>query len=71
MGTSGSWLLDQATIRQLSERATVAVRYDDLRQMSVIDQDGREVLAVDAVGGSPTKKADIEKGEDQKDRWRP
>ena len=49
----------------------MTIRYDDRAQVSVVDVDGAVTLAVDADGGAQTKKADIEKGEDQKDRWRP
>lgn len=66
------WLLDQATVRRPPLQDECLVLYDEDRQASVVMLgNGESPLAVESVGGSPTKKGDIEKGEDQKDRWRP
>jgi hypothetical protein len=43
--------------------------YDAERQISVAQRGGRTVAAVELSVPPQTKKADIEKGEDQKDRW--
>jgi hypothetical protein len=71
MSDDDVWLLDQATIRRPPVQPDSPVRYNDAAQMSLVEIDGRPALAVEARGGAPTKKADIEKAEDQKDRWRP
>lgn len=68
---SDIWLLDQATVRRAPIEPASPIRYDDARQVSLVDVGGRAAVAVEALGGAPTKKADIEKSEDQKDRWRP
>jgi len=66
------WLLHQATVRRPPLQDERPVLYDEERQASVVMLgNGESALAVEALGGSPTKKSDIEKGEDQKDRWRP
>jgi hypothetical protein len=65
------WLLDLATVRHCPPEPDHALAYDDATQMTLLEVDGRSVPAVTVRGGAPTKKADIEKGEDQKDRWRP
>ena len=62
------WLLSLAT-RQRGRVPTEPVRYDDARQIAVIEQAGELVPAVEASRPLETKKADIEKGEDRKDRW--
>jgi hypothetical protein len=68
----GVWLLDQATVRRPPLQDECPVLYDQERQASVVMLgNGESPLAVESLGGSPTKKGDIEKGEDQKDRWRP
>ena len=47
-----------------------ATKYDGDRDELLVREAGRWVPAVDsAVGGLRTKKADVETGEDQKDRW--
>jgi hypothetical protein len=51
---------------ELGER----VRYDADRDIALVLRDGNWVAAIVAGSGPQTKKADIEKGEDQKDRWR-
>lgn len=50
--------------------AALPVTYDDAVDELHVLIDGVPVPAVDAPAGSPmTKKRDIEKGEDAKDRW--
>lgn len=51
---------------------TVHLAYDERRQVSVVaaDFEGPPAVTREDVGALGTKKADIEKGEDQKDRWR-
>ncbi len=71
MNDTGVWLFDQATVRRPPVQPESPLRYDDAAQVSLVELDGRTALAVEALGGAPTKKADIEKTEDQKDRWRP
>lgn len=48
--------------------------YDPVLQMGIIMEDGKRIAAIDSpkCRGLVTKKADIEKSEDQKDsrRWR-
>ena len=43
--------------------------YDDARQVTVVKHDGQFIPAADRYPPPQTKKGDIEKGEDQKDRW--
>ena len=66
---SRPWLFSLATTR--TARATSGdVTYDQERQVSlVVEPDGREVLAIEALSPPVSKKADIEKGEDIKDGW--
>ncbi len=71
MSDSDVWLLNQATRQPRRAERSTSFRYDNSAQVSLVDINGRIALAVEAEGGAPTKKADIEKGEDQKDRWRP
>jgi hypothetical protein len=48
-----------------------ATKYsDDLDELLVLEGDGW-VPALDSDQKPETKKADLEKGEDMKDRWRP
>jgi hypothetical protein len=62
------WLFSRAT-RQRGVMPTEPLSYDAKRQVSVVETDGKTVAAVELSGPPQTKKADIEKGEDQKDRW--
>lgn len=62
------WLFQSAT-RQRGDVPTSRLPYDSHLQVSVIEQDGNLVPAVQLDAPPQTKKADIEKGEDQKDRW--
>lgn len=48
---------------------TPALPYDDARQIAVVEDHGERVPAVERHPPPQTKKGDIEKGEDQKDRW--
>jgi predicted RNA-binding protein with PIN domain len=43
--------------------------YDDARQIAVVQQGNALIPAVELHPPPQTKKGDIEKGEDQKDRW--
>ena len=64
---------DAALLVRLARRGTVrlttAVKYDDATQMSRIENE--LTFAIDYRGAhSPTtKKFDVERGEDQKERW--
>ena len=71
MANTDVWLLNRATVRRPPIQPESPIRYDDAAQVSLVEIDGHVTLAVEARGGAPTKKADIEKTEDQKDRWRP
>jgi hypothetical protein len=62
------WLFARAT-RQRGRAHVTALPYDDDRQITVVDDGGRSVPAVERRPPPQTKKGDIEKGEDQKDRW--
>jgi hypothetical protein len=62
------WLFARAT-RQRGRVPTPALPYDDARQITVVAHAGAMVPAVTRYPPPQTKKADIEKGEDQKDRW--
>jgi len=62
------WLLSLAT-RQRGLTLSDPIAYDDVRQVAVVEQAGERVPAVETSPPPQTKKADIEKGEDQKDRW--
>jgi hypothetical protein len=62
------WLFSQAT-RRRGAVPSEPLPYDPERQVSVAQVDGRTVAAVELSVPPQTKKADIEKGEDQKDRW--
>lgn len=45
-------------------------RYDDTLDQLLVEFEGTWIPAIDAPTASPmTKKKDIEKGEDSKDRW--
>ena len=68
MTNSQPWLLTLAT-RQRGRVASTPVAYDEARQIAVVEQDGLVVPAIDSERPPQTKKADIEKAEDQKDRW--
>lgn len=46
-----------------------ATKYDAGRDELLVLEAGRWVPAVESAGGLRTKKADVETGEDQKDRW--
>lgn len=62
------WLFRHAT-RQRGDVAIRRVPYDDALQVAVLEKDGTLLPAVQLGSPPQTKKADIEKGEDQKDRW--
>jgi hypothetical protein len=63
------WLFELAT-RQRGRLPTSPLPYDEVRQVAVIaEEDGTTVPAVERHPPPQTKKGDIEKGEDQKDRW--
>jgi hypothetical protein len=64
------WLLARATITARPEVEVDDARYDMGLQMTVVELSGGEQLAIDMRLPPASKKADIEKGEDQKDRWR-
>jgi hypothetical protein len=49
--------------------ASPALPYDDARQITVVKEGNAVVPAVERNPPPQTKKGDIEKGEDQKDRW--
>ena len=66
--TTEPWLFTRAT-RQRGRVPSAPVLYDDARQIAVIDHHGERVPAVERHPPPQTKKGDIEKGEDQKDRW--
>jgi hypothetical protein len=64
------WLVDFAT-RARGQVPTEPLSYDELRQVTIV-VDGETGIAIPAVHHQPplrTKKGDIEKQEDQKDRW--
>ena len=54
---------------QRRARRSERVWYDDASDMLMVRRNGRWVPGIDASESPATKKADIEKGEDQKDRW--
>lgn len=54
---------------QAPSRPSERIRYDEALDELVVQRDGVWVPAVDTDEPPMTKKADIEKGEDQKDRW--
>lgn len=62
------WLLTLAT-RQRGRVQAAPALYDDVRQVAVVEQSGEMVPAITTAFPPETKKADIEKAEDQKDRW--
>jgi len=62
------WLFARAT-RQRGRVPTAPLPYDDARQITVVEDDGEVVPAVERYPPPQTKKGDIEKGEDHKDRW--
>jgi hypothetical protein len=68
MSTTKPWLLTLAT-RQRGRIRTEPVTYDTARQIGVVEVDGATVPAIETSRPMETKKADIEKGEDRKDRW--
>jgi putative ATP-grasp target RiPP len=68
MSETKPWLLSLAT-RQAGRVHSEPVAYDAHRQIGVVDQAGAMVPAVETSKPLETKKADIEKGEDRKDRW--
>jgi hypothetical protein len=63
------WILSLATRRRGRRGRTRAVLYDDEQQVAVVRDAGRLIPALARHPGPETKKGDIEKGEDQKDRW--
>jgi hypothetical protein len=66
--TKTPWLLSLAT-KQRGRVPTGPIRYDADQQIAVVEQAGELVPAVETRAPTQTKKADIEKGEDRKDRW--
>jgi len=62
------WLFSSAK-HQRGQVAVPPLPYDDARQITVVEENGALVAAVERYPSPQTKKADIEKGEDQKDRW--
>jgi hypothetical protein len=62
------WLFARAT-RQRGRIPTAALPYDNARQITVVEHQGERVPAVEHCSPPQTKKGDIEKGEDHKDRW--
>ena len=64
----GPWLFARAT-RQRGRVPSAPLPYDDARQVTVVKHDGQFIPAADRYPPPQTKKGDIEKGEDQKDRW--
>jgi hypothetical protein len=66
--TPEPWLLSLAT-RQRGRIPTEPVAYNEDLQIGVVDVDGLAIPAVQTSRPLETKKADIEKGEDRKDRW--
>ena len=62
------WLFSRAT-RQRGRLPTAPLPYDEARQVTVVRSDDEVVPAVERQPPPQTKKGDIEKGEDQKDRW--
>jgi hypothetical protein len=67
-GDPEPWIFTRAT-RQRGRLATTGLPYSDARQITVIESGGEDVPAVEHHPPPQTKKGDIEKGEDQKDRW--
>lgn len=63
-----SFIARQASAQHRVE--TERVIYDESRQISLVHRDGGWIPATDARRGPPTKKADIEVGEDVKGVWR-
>lgn len=71
MGTPSSnspWLFQRAT-RQRGRVPSQPLAYDDGLQVTVVPDGSGLVPAVERYPPPQTKKGDIEKGEDQKDRW--
>lgn len=62
------WLFTRAT-RQRGRVPSAPLSYDDVRQIAVVEDRGEVIAAVERYPPPQTKKGDIEKGEDQKDRW--
>jgi hypothetical protein len=65
---SPPWLFRHAT-RQRGNVASEPFFYDDELQVAVVDKGKGAIPAVSLSSPPQSKKADIEKGEDQKDRW--
>ncbi|MEA2495359.1 MAG: hypothetical protein QOJ29_3270 [Thermoleophilaceae bacterium] len=65
---SSPWLFARAT-RQRGQLRSEPLPYDEGLQVTVIRDGADTVPAVERYPPPQTKKADIEKGEDQKDRW--
>lgn len=60
-----------ALARTQEPRPLRPYRYVEADDALCIEIDGAWVAAIDAPGEAPeTKKADLERGEDQKERWR-
>jgi hypothetical protein len=62
------WLFRLAT-RQRGRILTDPLSYDPVRQVAMVHMGDAMVPAVERHPSPASKKADIEKGEDQKDRW--
>lgn len=65
---SSPWLFARAT-RQRGQAPSEPLPYDEGLQVTVSRDGAETVPAVQCYPPPQTKKADIEKGEDQKDRW--
>jgi len=64
------WLFQRATVRSApAEAGDSPGQYDADLQLLVVSEGDAVVPAIDSKQPPATKKADIEKGEDQKDRW--
>ena len=70
-GSESSPLLFRAARTQtLATEDGAPTRYDADRDELLVLLEGRWMPAIDSPSGGPgTKKADVETGEDQKDRW--
>jgi hypothetical protein len=62
------WLFSLAE-RQRGRPVSPPFGYDPVRQVAVVSDGDALVPAVELHPSPASKKADIEKGEDQKDRW--
>ena len=58
------WVLDLGTAQRGMAPDASGQRYDDSKQITFLEEPN--IAAIDVSGGPQTKKADIERGEDQK-----